>query len=279
MVKVLCRPATEFSITGPRLDDRLRTSVLEAAARYQATVGGSAALFEVLASPPRHVGLGSGTATVMACLEGLNELASTGATRAELGRMSGRGGASGTGVNGYWRGGWVVDAGQPRTVPVLPSGMQVPREPSLMTQHVRSPKWIVDLYLPPSCVGLSGLPEVELFRRAAADDSLESLHALSLLHHGLVPAIMLDDLPSFGDNMERFQAHSLKRLEIEYHGPGFAKYRASLASAYPCVAMSSMGPILAAFRGVEAPFPDVPYEPFLVGSSIANSGSRVKWVE
>jgi len=277
-VKVVCEPAKVFTIIGGAVDDRLRKSVLSAAARYQSSVGGEAARFEVVTSPPRHIGLGSGTATVMACLQGLDGLVGGGVARAKLGEMSGRGGASGTGVNGYWHGGWIVDAGQPLDAPVLPSGLQVPIKPSLMTQRLESPAWAVDLYLPPG-VQVSGVAESRLFRRAAANEGMESLQALALLHHGLVPALLSSDLPTFGDYMGQFQALSLKRLEIGHQGPEVASLKKSLMDSYPCVAMSSMGPILAAFRGIDDPVPSLGHEPYLTNSRISGTGASVQWAE
>lgn len=267
--------ATSNSVGGEHIDDRLEVSVMRALARL--TDSGCPPVHVDLLTPiPRHVGLGTGTATVMAAMYGAVCAAGIEPIQAELSLLSGRGGASGIGVYGAWRGGWVVDAGQPHGSPLLPSGEVVPKRPSLVCSHFAAPIWTVDLYLHPRGAIVQPGDERLMFEDAAKDSPIDTLTALGLLHHGIVPALLEEDLMAFGSYIRRFQSIGLKRREMSSQTEDVQGLAMRLADLYAAVGLSSFGPVLVALRHRESEVPPGEHlEHLFATTNVASSGMHL----
>jgi len=279
-IQIVGAHSPHWSVSGLRGDIVLRERIVRVLHSFQSLTGCSCMSLRIQFSLPRHHGLGSGTATILACLVSANVISGAGLSEAELVRLSGRGGASGTGVNGFWQGGWIVDCGQESPEHLMPSGSQHASRPSMMVLRISPPPWTLDVYLPPMGRCISGAEEVEIFREAAQDHPQESLEALALLYHGLVPALLSADLEAFGAFMREFQSHGLKKHEIARQHASVRALMGKLASAYPCVAMSSMGPAVVGIRERQSSVPrlrglGVP----AITTSVDEKGVQLGWVE
>ncbi len=279
-VRVRAELSSRWMIAGLSGDAVLTRQILASLRSLQRVSGCSCAALSIEETLPRHHGLGSGTSTTLSSLFAANSICGAGLSCDELVQLSGRGGASGTGVNGFWHGGWVVDCGQPSQATPRPSGSRLGRGPSKMVQRISPPPWTLDVYVPPLGRRLSGPEEEAIFREASAGSRRDSLEALSILYHGLVPALLDQDLEAFGAFMAEFQARGLKRLEIDEQDGSVRNLMQTMRSVYPCVAMSSMGPALVGIRKTAS------RRPKLVGATmpcvttrVDDEGVRLTWIE
>lgn len=281
VVRVTGKLSSQWTIAGLSEDVALRRQILASLRSLQLLTDCSCAALRIQEMLPRHHGLGSGTSTILSSLAAANAICGAGLSQSQLVQLSGRGGASGTGVNGFWHGGWIVDCGQvPRAATPKPSGSLLARQPSMMVQRISPPPWALDVYVPPMGRRVSGAEEEAIFREAAAGRRADSLDALAILYHGLVPALLGQDLDAFGHFMTEFQSRGLKRLEIDRQHSSVRSLLQSMRTVYPCVAMSSMGPALVGIRE------KVGGVPKLAGGTVPSittrvdgEGVRLTWVE
>lgn len=109
---VTARTARATTVTASAAVDRQhRSAVMRALTELPHTRNVSV---NIDSAAPPHLGLGSKTSLVLACLRAADELQPKSSGRAALQRASGRGGTSGIGVNGFFTGGFLLDAGTRR---------------------------------------------------------------------------------------------------------------------------------------------------------------------
>jgi beta-ribofuranosylaminobenzene 5'-phosphate synthase len=152
--------------------------------------------FEVLNSPPEHVGLGVGTQLGLGVSRLLCELAGHhDPTVEDLADLSGRGLRSGIGLHGFVQGGLIVDGGRASSEGI----------PPLLTRLEFPDEWSVLIVIPRSEPGLHGPREIQAFADLppSTDSLTERLCRLVLL--GLLPAVVERDLPRFGEALEEIQ--------------------------------------------------------------------------
>jgi beta-RFAP synthase len=146
------RPARAFQVAGP-LADRIRAAA-EAVARALGNSALPPCQIEVVAAPPQHAGLGSGTQLAMAVAAGLyahQELAPPSA--AELAQIVGRGQRSAIGAYGFAHGGLLLEGGK------LPGEALAP----LIARVELPDAWRVVLAGADGAAGLSGDCERQAF--------------------------------------------------------------------------------------------------------------------
>jgi len=279
-IRVTAVRSSRWGISGLQEDEVLHQRILDALHSFQELTGCASVKLHVEDALPRHHGLGSGTATILSCLVAANAISRTGLSDAELVRLSGRGGASGTGVNGYWQGGWIVDCGQESSEAPVPSGSRPASRPSMLVQRIPPPPWSLDVYLPPRGRCISGPEEEAIFREAANGRQQESLEALALLYHGLLPALLSHNLDAFGSFMREFQSRGLKKHEIARQHPSVRALMRAMQAAYPCVAMSSMGPTVVGIREKASSIPKMAdlTRPAIT-TRVDDRGVQLTWVE
>lgn len=127
-----------------RLD--VRAAIERMSKRYQLKGG----TLEVRSLPPQHIGLGTKTSLVLAVLKAWQLHSKLKISVQELQRLSGRGGASGIGIHGFFRGGFLVDVGHDARLKntLAPSGSQSPLEVPLLAARSRiSSRWQICLLL------------------------------------------------------------------------------------------------------------------------------------
>lgn len=218
--------------------------------------------------PSRHSGLGTGTATAMACVEAFCILNSIEMAPIEIIRLSGRGGASGIGVHGYFSGGLILDVGRAFDASPLVSSDSIVGKFAVPSQLVRLefPKW-----------------RVGIFRlRLGSEMSLDTENALfsdllplpqelvnEVTYHsvfGVCAAILDGNYTAFCTAINAIQNCAWKAGEINLYGGKINEYMSKLRDlGCDAVGMSSVGPTIfffasdfdAVFERIRSSFPEI----------------------
>ena len=208
-------------------------------------IGGFSATLEAL--PFQHVGLGTKTSVLLSLIEGINRLKDLNLSRPQIQHISGRGGASGVGINLFFCGGVVWDGGHPapKDLRFLPSSASKSAQPPpLLARWPFPDNWLVGLVLPDNTT-FSGERELAFFRSKTPIPTDQALQTMSNVYHGIIPAVAMGDLEllklalekvhSVGVKHEELQAQSKKTIEV------FERIQ-----TLPRVAsgLSSLGPLL-----------------------------------
>ncbi len=153
----------------------------------------------------RHVGLGSGTQLTLACLCAVAKAYEIECRPRERAPALGRGGRSGVGVATFEHGGFVIDAGHPTerftTEPPELGDWEVP-EP--IGAWSLPDSWRFLLVIPEAKAGPSGTSE-DTQMRAAVERANPSIadEIATVLTRQLLPAVVEDDLTTFGQSIAR----------------------------------------------------------------------------
>jgi beta-ribofuranosylaminobenzene 5'-phosphate synthase len=257
-------------------------SVAREVRRVGALVGlARPAAVEVRGTIPKHVGLGSGTQLRMAVAVGLAHLAGEAVDPGRVTALSGRGGTSGIGVHGFFRGGFLVDAGHrvAEKDAFLPSRFAVGVEPAkLLFAHRPPPHWRILLVLPDGPHGLSGGSERDFMADNTPVDLGETHTAGHLVLMGLMAALAEGDLPAFGAALTALQdtawkARHWQRAELRDWRPALDVL---LSAGVAGAGLSSTGPLLyGVYDGSRLGGTDLVAE---VGESLNRRGYRCRWI-
>ncbi len=197
--------------------------------------------------PPQHSGLGSKTALLLAVATGLYRIKARSARRVELQRISGRGGASGIGVNTFFDGGFLTDGGHAEGVgspPFLPSSASDGHTPPpVIARHPIPLEWKFTLIVPLGR-NYSGSDEIEFFRLHAPILKRDALATIGLLYHGVAAAVATCDLPLLTRSLVDLHTVGFKRKELEGQSARVRELLRSLQANSLAAGMSSMGPLL-----------------------------------
>jgi beta-RFAP synthase len=170
-----------------------------------------AARLRVVAAPPEHVGLGTGTQLALCVARGLAELWGMGTATAILAVAVGRGQRSALGVHGFEHGGFLVEGGK------------LPNEAlgTLLFHHRFPDDWRLLLARPAVPAGLHGPPEERVFQDLAHEPGTlaqtETLCRLVLL--GMLPALLSRDLHGFGEALHDFNRRVGEVFAASQGGP------------------------------------------------------------
>ena len=205
--------------------------------------------------PPQHVGFGSKTALLLAIGTSCNVLCGNPLKQDELKRISGRGGASGVGVNVFFHGGFIVDLGHPKSKEgtFVPSSARRASVAPIVAVRLPFPKqWQVHLFLPAGRRYASG-DEVAFFKQNTPIPGEEALRVLAAVYHGMVPAFMEGNLRLLKKAMAEVHATGFKQRELQGQDPE-VRYILDLLNKHAHVAagMSSMGPLVYAIAPTDA---------------------------
>ncbi|HEY3011401.1 MAG TPA: beta-ribofuranosylaminobenzene 5'-phosphate synthase family protein [Gemmatimonadales bacterium] len=185
-------PADRVSAEGPDAD-----RAIEFAGRFLAYHRLSAGVHVIVhRAIPSHSGLGSGTQLALAVARGLAELHGLPTDAVELARSTGRGKRSAIGTWTFALGGFVVEGGRrPGSEKIAP----------LLARFPIPPSWRCVVAVPSDGRGLSGDAEARAFDQLPSppDEEVERVSHLVLMQ--LLPALVEEDLPSFGDALSAVQ--------------------------------------------------------------------------
>lgn len=161
---------------------------------YQGLSGG--AHFRIHRSIPSHSGLGSGTQLGLAVARALGELYGVSADPTELARSTGRGQRSAIGTWTFALGGFIVEGGRkPGSETVAP----------LLARFPIPATWRCVVAVPAGGRGLSGEAEARAFEQLPSPPDQEVERVAHLVLMQLLPALVEDDLPSFGSALSTIQ--------------------------------------------------------------------------
>ena len=230
----------------------LRQAVLHAVNAL--TNDGLSVFVEFERLPPRHIGLGTGTAALMAAAAGTAHLTGLNLQVSELALLCERGGTSGVGVNSFQVGGVIFDGGHHTAgdKPFAPSSFQTPsRVPPIITRLTMPPQWQL-LLLYPDGVVVAGQDELEFFRSELPVPALESLQTLASVYHGIAPAIVEGDLRTLGHALRQIHSVGFKKREVARQSRAVRTLLSELQSNDTVAAgMSSLGPLIYAITDAQ----------------------------
>ncbi len=222
-------------------------------ARLRREFGGGAVRVVIHSRIPSHVGLGSGTALLMAVTEGFflaNEIPHD---QRGIIAASGRGRTSGIGVTTYFSGGFVFDVGHrlqghesasARNISFDPSGAGVDRGAARVLLRAQMPDWEV-LVLQSRRPGPSEAEERRFFSRTCPIPAQEVERVVRIVTMLAVPSVLEADAVGFGRALGLIQQCHWKRAEIGWHGRKQAHLIELLNRACGATfGMSSLGPSL-----------------------------------
>ena len=202
---------------------------------------------EVVTAPPQHVGLGSKTALLLSLAAGVSALGGTAMSQAELIALTRRGGTSGIGVHGFFRGGFLVDGGhaQRDVAELLPSSARkVADSPLLVTRLAVPNDWRFHLVVPAGARH-SDSRERAVFRKQTPFPESHARKAIAATYHGIVPAFAREDLALLSRSLDQIHRTGMKRAELSSQAATTRRFYSSARRALDCpVGMSSMGPLV-----------------------------------
>jgi len=162
-----------------------------------------------------HVGLGSGTQAALSAAAAVNEIYGLGKSVRELAVAVGRGGTSGIGVAAFESGGFILDGGHkfkdkgafsPSAASHMPPG------PVLFRRDF--PDWYIVLAIP-NTKGVHDAEEVDIFKKVCPIPLKEVQEISHVILMQMLPAIIEEDLESFGRAVNHFQTVGFKKREVE----------------------------------------------------------------
>ncbi len=196
---------------------------------------------------PSHVGLGSGTQAALAAGMAVNKIYNLGLSVYEIAIKAGRGGTSGIGVAAFENGGFILDGGHKfsEKKAFLPSAAsRLPPPPVLLRKDF--PDWDIVVAVPEQ-KGASLKNEVNIFQKECPVPLKEVEKLSHIILMQLLPALVEEDIVTFGKGINSIQEIGFKKKEVELQ-PVSAKLMQALrdGGAYGA-GMSSFGPAVYAF--------------------------------
>ncbi|MEM3400884.1 MAG: hypothetical protein QXP86_01515 [Nitrososphaerota archaeon] len=158
------------------------------------TVNGFAV--KVMEKIPRHVGLGSGTQTLLGIAAGLANLLDIKISVDELAIKLGRGTRSGIGTAVFKHGGFILDGG------INPDRKIIP---PIITRIDFPEKWPIVLAIPSGIRGLSEEEEETAFKNLGRQPEWIADRISRLVLMKLIPGILEEDVWEFGEALNEIQ--------------------------------------------------------------------------
>lgn len=193
-----------------------------------------------------HYGMGYHTQLCLALATALAVVGNTKIEPSRLGQIVSRGGTSGIGIHGFWRGGVLVDGGRRRPVEPQthrPSAAIASPEPTpLLLARSALPFGIVIAHAkgwPP----VYGERERQLFSEFTPLAPEDANHAARLIFQDFASSVATADFGAFAESLEEIQTCGFKRLERRYRGELANSVTGAMTkSGLRGVGMSSWGP-------------------------------------
>lgn len=195
-----------------------------------------------------HVGFGSNSMIYLSCVEALFILNQRGYNNQDVIAFSGRGGASGIGINTYFKGGFIFDAGisnygQRSLAPSSVFVGEVVQKP-LLLKELKLPQWDLGICIPPIAPKSEDEERVFFQENCPIDkNSVESI--LYEAVYGVTSSLMEEDFNTFCKSIDVIQQTKWKLLERSLYGKELMSAESIIRKAGArCVGMSSLGPML-----------------------------------
>jgi len=203
---------------------------------------------EVVSDYPSHTGLGSGTQASLAAAYAVCAVHGIDVSVRRLSEIVGRGGTSGIGVAAFERGGFILDGGHKFSEKggFKPSAASVAKPAPVVLQR-DFPNWDIVLVLP-DLKGASSSKEVDIFKQFCPIPLRDVQELSHVILMQLLPALIEEDITTFGDAVNRIQDVGFKKHEVALQHPIIHEIMELCrnAGAYG-VGMSSFGPAVYVF--------------------------------
>ena len=192
---------------------------------------------EILKSPPKHIGLGSGTQLSLCSIYALNILLNLNLSKDECIKLSTRGKRSGIGIGTFYNGGFIVDGcKKDHLYPKTLFNLKFPKE------------WHVILINDTTQRGSFGKKESDFFENKKNKTETINKELSFILMRGLFPSILYKDFSNFCDNLNRYQELTSRFYKINqkdtYLSNDISKIiRFASNSGFKGVGQSSWGPL------------------------------------
>lgn len=201
--------------------------------------------FKINESYPIHHGLGLGTQLSLSCAKLISAMNDVELNAYNLAKIIQRGGTSGIGVHSFDNGGLIIDGGHKTTIKndYLPSSASKVSPPPLLARYDFPENWDIVLVTPNISQGASGNEEINIFQTYSPIniDEVERICYLTLMK--LMPAVIEEDIESFGDSVNKIQSMGFKKIERDLQDSKINTLLDDMAQLdIPCVGMSSFGP-------------------------------------
>jgi beta-RFAP synthase len=197
-LRLRLEPAEHFEATGP-LSDRV-TPLVERISRLLKMPGPLACRIEVMAAPPEHVGLGTGTQLALSIAAALHAFGGDAfhhgntLSPVELATMTGRAERSAIGTYGFAHGGLLMEAGKLEGETLSP-----------LVDRVELPEaWRFALIWPHGERGLSGEAERAAFRDLPSVPTAMTERLIGEAYDELLPAAKGGDIARLSESVYRF---------------------------------------------------------------------------
>ena len=243
--EIIAEPATEIHVESDAYHERARAIL----ARLQTAYQFPGIKLRFISEIPTHSGFGSGTQLSLGIATAVNVLYDLKLSILELATAVGRGGTSGIGVAAFDTGGFIVDGGHhypEQKSSFLPSSAadDIP-PPPILFQHT-FPKWPL-LIVMPNCSRIYGEAELDLFRTLCPQPASVAPKLSHLLLLQVLPALLENDMHSFGEALNQIQTFGWKKVEIDAQGVELQQTLEFLqANGALGVGVSSWGPAICA---------------------------------
>ncbi|MCZ7391989.1 MAG: beta-ribofuranosylaminobenzene 5'-phosphate synthase [Candidatus Methanoperedens sp.] len=196
---------------------------------------------------PSHIGLGSGTQAALASGMAANKLYDLGLSVYEIAVKVGRGGTSGIGVAAFETGGFILDGGHKFSMKkdFLPSSAsKLPPAPVLLRRDF--PDWDIVVAVPEQ-KGASLKNEVNIFQKECPLPLKEVEKLSHIILMQLLPALVEEDMLTFGKSINAIQEIGFKKKEVELQPVSMKLMKALRDAGAYGAGMSSFGPTVYAF--------------------------------
>ena len=214
--QIVAEPSTEIQVDSKAYTERAS----EILTRLQKSYQFPGIKLKLTSEIPTHSGFGSGTQLSLGIASAVNTLYNLNLDVLELANAVGRGGTSGIGVAAFETGGFIVDGGhrypeqKPSFLPSAAAGNIPP--PPILFRHT-FPEWQL-LIVMPNCDRIYGEQELDLFRTLCPQPSSIAPKLSHLLLFQVLPALLEDDMQSFGGALNEIQTFGWKKVEIDAQG-------------------------------------------------------------
>jgi beta-ribofuranosylaminobenzene 5'-phosphate synthase len=170
---------------------------------------------DIKESLPDHVGLGSGTQAALSAAASVNKIYGLGKSVRELAIAVGRGGTSGIGVAAFENGGIILDGGhkfKDKCAFSPSAASRTPPGPVLFRKDF--PDWPIVIAIP-NTKGVHDAEEVDIFKKYCPIPLAEVQEICHVILMQMLPALVEEDLESFGKAINHIQLTGFKRREVE----------------------------------------------------------------
>ena len=206
-----------------------------------------------------HIGLGSGTAIRLACLEALFKLNEIEIDVVELVKISKRGGTSGVGINTYFEGGLILDLGRSSGLnEITPSSLGRRHSLPISIKKLVMPNWEMGICIPTNIQPKTQEEELRFFHDNTPISNQSSYEASYYALFGIYASVLEQDFANFCKSINILQKSEWKSLERKQYG-GYIEQveRLLYKRGARCAGMSSLGPIIYFFHQGEFDFNDL----------------------